>query len=175
MASVDIDKLGNDNYAVWRQKMRSYLIIKDLWAAVAREGAITPGADQKALAQLTLHVKDQHLPLLSKAATAAEAWQMLEAVYQAQSTARQLHLKRELNCLRKEPHEPLTQYVSRATDMRDQLLAAGHTVEDQELILCILAGLPREFDTVVAVLDDLRLQAGAGGRAGQTGCKQSSD
>ena len=123
----------------------------------------SPEADGKALAQLALHVKDHHLPLLSKAETAAEAWQKLEAVYQAKSTARQLHLKRALNSLRKEPSEPLVQYVNRATDMRDQLLAAGHTVEDQELIMCILAGLPREFDTVVAVLEitDSKLELGA--------------
>ena len=37
--------------------------------------------------------------------------------------------------------------------MRDQLLAAGHTMEESELVMCILAGLPRDFDTVVAVLE----------------------
>eukprot|EP00891_Asterochloris_glomerata_P000188 jgi/Astpho2/188/Aster-x0901 len=156
MTNVDIDKLDTDNYAVRSVKMKAFLTIKDLWGAVS-------GQDEKALAQLSLHVKDHHLHMLSKATTAAEAWQKLEAVYQAKSTARQLHLKRELNSLRKEPHEPLVQYVNRATDMRDQLLAAGHTVEDQELIMCILAGLPKEFDTVVAVLEitDSKLELGA--------------
>ena len=156
MTNVDIDKLDTDNYAVWSVKMKAFLTIKDLWGAVSGQGEPKAGADEKALAQLSLHVKDHHLHMLSKATTAAEAWQKLEAVYQAKSTARQLHLKRELNSLRKEPHEPLVQYVNRATDMRDQLLAAGHTVEDQELIMCILAGLPREFDTVVAVLENYR-------------------
>ena len=162
MTNVDIDKLDTDNYAVWSVKMKAFLIIKDLWGAVSGQGEPKPEADGKALAQLALHVKDHHLPLLSKAETAAEAWQKLEAVYQAKSTARQLHLKRALNSLRKEPSEPLVQYVNRATDMRDQLLAAGHTVEDQELIMCILAGLPREFDTVVAVLEitDSKLELG---------------
>ena len=163
MTNVDIDKLDTDNYAVWSVKMKAFLTIKDLWDAVSGQGEPKAGTDEKALAQLSLHVKDHHLHMLSKATTAAEAWQKLEAVYQAKSTARQLHLKRELNSLRKEPHEPLVQYVNRATDMRDQLLAAGHTVEDQELIMCILAGLPREFDTVVAVLEitDSKLELGA--------------
>ena len=163
MTNVDIDKLDTDNYAVWSAKMKAFLIIKDLWGAVSGQGEPKAGADEKALAQLSLHVKDHYLHMLSKAKTAAEAWQKLETVYQAKSTARQLHLKRELNSLRKEPHEPLVQCVNRATDMRDQLLAAGHTVEDQELIMCILAGLPREFDTVLAVLEitDSKLELGA--------------
>ena len=153
MTNIDIEKLDTDNYAVWSVKMKAFLIIKELWSAVTGEDTLRPGTDEKALAQLALHVKDHHLPSLSKASTAAEAWQKLESVYQAKSTARQLLLKRELNSLRKEPSEPLTNYVSRATDMRDQLLAAGHTMEESELVMCILAGLPRDFDTVVAVLE----------------------
>ena len=65
------------------------------------EGTLRPGTDEKALAQLALHVKDHHLPTLSKVSTAAEAWQKLESIDQATSTARQLLLKRELNSLRK--------------------------------------------------------------------------
>ena len=62
------------------------------------EGTLRPGTDEKALAQLALHVKDHHLPTLPKVSTAAEAWQKLEAV---KSTTRQLLLKREPNSLRK--------------------------------------------------------------------------
>ena len=107
---MDIVKLDTDIYAVWSIMMKSFCIIKDLWAAVCNEDDPKPGADEKALAHLSLHVKDHHLPLLSKTKTAAEGWQKLEAFCQAKSTARQLLLKRELNSLRKEPYEPLVQY-----------------------------------------------------------------
>ena len=119
MTNIDIEKLDTNNYAVWSIKMKAFLIIKELWSAVTREDTLRPGTDEKALAQPALHVKDHHLPSLAKASTAAEAWQKLESVYQAKSTARRLLLKRELNSLSKEPSEPLTNYVSRATDMRD--------------------------------------------------------
>ena len=153
MSKVDIDKLDTDNYAVWSVKMKAYLVIKDLWNTISGKGDVKPGADEKALAQLALHVKDFHLATLSKAESAKDAWETLEAVYQAKSTARRLQLKRELNNLRKEPSEALTKYVSRATDLRDQLIAAGHTIEDSEVVMSVLAGLPKEFDTVVAVLE----------------------
>ena len=153
MSKVDIDKLDTDNYAVWSVKMKAYLVIKDLWSTISGKGDVKPGADEKALAQLALHVKDFHLATLSKAESAKDAWETLEAVYQAKSTARRLQLKRELNNLRKEPSEALTKYVSRATDLRDQLIAACHTIEDSEVVMSVLAGLPKEFDTVVAVLE----------------------
>ena len=80
---------------------------------------------------------DFHLATLSKAESAKDAWETLEAVYQAKSTARRLQMKRELNNLRKEPSEALTKYVSRATDLRDQLIAAGHTIEDSEVVMSV--------------------------------------
>ena len=49
--------------------------------------------------------------------------------------------------------EPLTKYVGRATDLRDKLAAAGFEVKDEEVVLSILAGLPKEYETVVAVLE----------------------
>ena len=153
MSKVDIDKLDTDNYAVWSVKMKAYLVIKDLWSTISGKGDVKPGADEKALAPLALHVKDFHLATLSKAESAKDAWETLESVYQAKSTARRLQLKRELNNLRKEPSEALTKYVSRATDLRDQLISAGHTIEDSEVVMSVLAGLPKEFDTVVAVLE----------------------
>jgi hypothetical protein len=154
MAKVTVEKLDVDNYAVWSVKVRAVLITKDLWAAVSgKPDDVRPEQSEKALAQIQLLVADHHLATLSKAKTAKEAWETLEAVYQAKSMARRLQLKRELNSLRKEPNEPLTKYVSRATDLRDQLLAAGHTVDDQEVVMCILAGLPGEYDTVVTVLE----------------------
>ena len=153
MNHVDIDKLATDNYAVWSVKMQAYLVIKDLWSSISGKGDVKPGADEKALAQPALHVKDFHLATLSEAESAKDAWVTLEAVYQAKSTARRLQLKRELNNLRKEPSEGLTKYVSRATALRDQLTASGHTIEDSEVVMSVLAGLPKEFDTVVAVLE----------------------
>ena len=74
MTNIDYEKLDTDNYAVWSVEMKAFLIIKKLWSAVTGEGTLRPGSDEKALPQLALHVKDHHLPSLSKASTAAEAW-----------------------------------------------------------------------------------------------------
>ena len=70
----------------------------------------------------------------------------------AKSMARRVALKREMNS-QKAAEEPMTKYVARAKELRDQLAAAGHTTNDEEVAAALLAGLPPDYDVIVAVLE----------------------
>ena len=50
-------------------------------------------------------------------------------------------------------NEGLTQYVARAKDIRDQLITAGYEVREDEVTLSVLAGLPKEYEMVITVLE----------------------
>lgn len=156
-----VELLDVDNYATWRSKMKFLLITKGLWTTV--EGESTDrDKDAKALAQIGLHVKDHHLPVLETCATAKEAWEQLKTIYQAKSNARKRQLRKELSQLKMGATEPLTKYVARAKEIQNQLRAAGYEVADQEVVWALLAGLPSPYDTVVTVLEtsadvDMRL------------------
>ena len=117
-----------------------------------REVTNTDG-DQKALALIGLSVMDHHLPSLGQRETAKAAWDALESVYKAKSMARRVALKREMNSLKKAAEEPMTKYVARAKELQDQLAAAGHTTNDEEVAAALLAGLPPDYDVIVAVLE----------------------
>lgn len=151
--SFDIPKLTNDNYAEWSDLMKSLLVLKELWSAVSGEGDVKPGAEDKALALLMLNVSTSHRVSIRTAKTAKEAWEKLENVYKKKSVARELELRRQLTLLRKEPTEELATYVSRATELRDQLLMAGHSIPDREVVICLLNGLPEEFNTTIEFLE----------------------
>jgi hypothetical protein len=145
-----VDPLDVDNYATWRSKMKFLLITKGLWVAVVGD-SVDQEKDAKALAQIGLHVKDHHLPVLERCTTAKAAWQQLEAVYQANARKRQL--RKELTQLKMGAAEPLTKYVALAKEIQNQLQAAGHAVSDQEVAWALLAGLPPAYDTVLTVLE----------------------
>ena len=91
-----------------------------------------------------------------------EEWHLTRGAAQAQrrrearafhpGTARRPLLMRELATLAKLPSETLPEYVGRAAGLRDQLLAAGRDVSDQELTLYVLAGLSDEYRIIVTVL-----------------------
>jgi transposase InsO family protein len=154
---VTIPKLDVDNYATWSVQMKFLLITKGLWGTTQSvlpedASAAMKETDQKALAIIGLCVKECHLPTLAACETAKEAWDALQAVYEAKSNARRLQLRRELTTLRKEQEEPLTKYVARARAIRDQLKSIGAQLSDDDIVMAVLAGLPPEYDTLVTVL-----------------------
>ena len=150
-SQATIERLDVDNYATWSIRMRALLISKGLWAAVTAD---TPDADkdQKALAQIILHVKDHHLMTVGKCETAKIAWETLKTTYEAKTNARRLLLRRELTQLKMGASEPLTVYAARAKDLQTQLTAAGDEVKDQEVALQYLAGLPPAYGMISTVL-----------------------
>ena len=109
--------------------------------------------DQKALATICLNVKPHHLANVGNCKTAREAWTVLEGIYKAKSVSRRLQLRRELNNLNKDDAEPLTKYVSRARSIWCDLTASGHDIKSSEVVWSALAGLPKEYETVVAILE----------------------
>ena len=149
------DKLDVDNYDVWSVRMRCYLVRKSLDAYISKDTLKEEDKanDNKAKASIMDHVCDHHLATLRHCNTSKEAWDTLEGVFEAKSKARQLHLRRELNTLRKLPKEPLSKYMARAKAIRNALAAAGQDIKENDIIGCVLAGLPKEYDVVVTILE----------------------
>ena len=147
-----VERLDVDNYATWRSRMKFLLVTKGLWTAVTGD-SIDPGRDDKALALIGLYVKDYHLPVLERCTSAKQAWEQLEAIYQAKSNARKRQLRKELTQLKMGVSEPLAKYVARAKEIQNQLRATGYDVGDQEVAWAVLAGLPPVYETVVTVLE----------------------
>ncbi|KAI3430967.1 hypothetical protein D9Q98_009372 [Chlorella vulgaris] len=146
-----VERLDVDNYATWKTRMKYLLVSMGLWAAIEIDD-VSREIDQKALAQIGLHVKEHHLSTLERYDTAKGAWTHLQQVYQAKSNARKLQLRQELTLLKMMPNEPLTKFFSRAQDLQTQLRAAGHPVADQDVAWAVLAGLPAAYSTVITVL-----------------------
>ncbi len=161
--SVSIERLSVNNYSTWSMRMKALLIHKGLWTAVESVGttAAAKDKDEKALSLIILHVADHHLSTLATCETAKEAWDKLSSLYQSKNNARQLHLRQELNSMKKDAAEPLAKYFDRARSLWLELLAGGHKLTESEVVCSVLAGLPKDYSTVVAVLtsseDDLEL------------------
>ena len=146
-----IEPLGVDNYATWSIRRRALLLSKGLWGAVTGE-TMEAEKDQKALAQIILHVKDHHLQTVRSALNTKTAWEALKATYEAKTNARKLVLRRELTQLKMSPTEALTVYASRAKDLQAQMQAAGDEVGDQAVAMQFLAGLPPAYGMISTVL-----------------------
>ena len=147
-----VEQLDVDNYATWSIRMKALLISKGLWAPVVEATPTDVAQDLRALAQIILHVKDHHLQTVASCATSKAAWDTLQATYEAKTNARKLLLRREMTHLKMSATEPLTKYAARAKDIQMQLRTAGDDINDQEVALQFLAGLPPSYGMISTVL-----------------------
>jgi gag-polypeptide of LTR copia-type/Zinc knuckle len=145
-------RLNDRNYATWSVQMKFFLMSKDAWSAI--DGTEEPKAnvDQKALSIIGLCVEDHLLATVHQAKTAKEAWQAFERDYKLCAEANRLHLRRDLASLKKEGNETMAMYFSRARGIKADLLAAGDPVDDDQVSMAILAGLPSVYDTTIAIM-----------------------
>jgi len=142
-------KLNDSNYGTWAARMECHLVNAELWAAV---GAAEHAASAKAKAQIGLAVEDRYLSLVMGSDSAKDAWDALKGVFAAQSSARKLALKKELNSLCLAAEESTSAFVARAKALGEAMAAAGYELPDEEIIMSLLAGLPEDYDMLVTTL-----------------------
>ena len=142
---VTIEPLDVDNFSTWSFKVKNFLISRDLWQAIESDHKVDPSIDQKALATICLLVKEHHIPTLSGLNNAREAWDILEATYKSKTEARKMSLHQQLLHLNKAATEDVTQYICRAKQLRDDLIAAGEEPFAVNIINPILNGLPSAY------------------------------
>jgi hypothetical protein len=149
MTKYGFEKLGTDNYSIWRTRMRGFLQSKGLGAAIMNA---EDADNEKAKGLLIMCVEDQHLQTVSTAETAADAWTALENLYQQRSTASRIRLKREMSTLRKRDDESVAEYISRARSLADQIEAAGAEMDEDSILHSVLSGLPAKYDMIVTIM-----------------------
>lgn len=150
--------LDDDNHPKWSISMRFRLLIKGLWSIVELDTplddmtAANRALNSKALAHIGLCVSDYLQDTVSRCTTANEAWTTLEEMFRGRSEARRTLLRRELTHLKMQRGESLLKYWGRATELRSELATTGHIVSDDDLRMSVLAGLPTEYSTHVAIV-----------------------
>ena len=147
-----IPKLDLDNYHTWSVQVKCWLVTKDLHKHTQATVAAERGNDAKALAHIGMTLTEQHLPTFSECDTAKAAWDAFAKLFRNKSQARRLLLQSELSAFHKDSGEPLVKYFARAKYLKSQLLSVGSTLDENELCLSVLNGLPMEYETLCTVL-----------------------
>ena len=145
-----IEPLSSENYATWAVRVKALLTIKDL-ADTLTEDPVDLKRSAKALSFILTYCTDQHLSQLNTYTTAKEAWEYLQSTYKSTTGARRLQLRRELSLVKLQAGESITQYVSRVRALGRQIIAAGAPLQWIEVTWAVMAGLPSEYEVVLAV------------------------
>ncbi len=140
---------GPGNYAAWAFKLKSRMVLDDLWDAIEKGDT---SKSPKALAIIGISVDNKLVAPIRKCETAKEAWELLKGIYASKSAGRRLKLRRDLVRLMKRPQEPLADYFARAQEIGDALIEIGDKLEETDLVVAVLAGLPDEYMAMAEIL-----------------------
>lgn len=104
--------------------------------------------DLALLSLLMATLSDDAIEQVIGCKTAAEAWANLEDIYASVSKIGVNHLKTELHTMQK-GGDSMAKYLLRIKSIRDQLIAAGEYIFNNDVMI---AGLPKEYATIRTVI-----------------------
>lgn len=147
-----------DNFESW--KLRLMMLLKEnKLESFVREDKEEPKDDpeksewieknEKAMKIIVDAVQDHTVPIVAKHTTTYRMFRALENAFIINNTNRKLALKRQMNNVSMNKGETINAFFMRVTDLRDQLSALGYEIENQELSLIALGGLPNSWESFV--------------------------
>ncbi|XP_021994272.1 uncharacterized protein LOC110890934 [Helianthus annuus] len=84
--------------------------------------------------------------------TAHQAWTTLENLFQDNKSARALHLRHRFTTTRLENFANISSYCQELKVLSDQLASVGHPVDNDALVLQLIAGLTEQYEGMGTVL-----------------------
>ncbi|KAH9726247.1 retrovirus-related pol polyprotein from transposon RE1 [Citrus sinensis] len=171
-------KLTQNNFMLWRSQVVSSTRANELEGFI--NGSYTcpprcftsPGPNQTVVTHQNLEYqiwkKQDHILLswllssLSEGvlgtvvdcSTSHEVWTTLTNQYGARTRARILYLRTQIQTTKK-GSLTIHEYYSRMKTILNTLRAAGNNMNDEDFILCVLAGVGSEYDSVVTNINSM--------------------
>ncbi|XP_059067626.1 uncharacterized protein LOC131858409 [Cryptomeria japonica] len=146
------DKLdGAANYTSWKFRILIVLEENDLLNYV--KSVVDEPSDDTEKAQwrknnlmakkiLIDSVKDHLIPIISKLNSTKDMFKCLQSLYEFNSTSKALALRRQLLHIKMSRGESVVSFFMKITKLKDQLNAIGDSIEDKDLVMLAMNGLP---------------------------------
>jgi hypothetical protein len=115
----------------------------------AAQLAIWKKGEAKAKSLILDGIKDHVIPHLSGKNTAKDMWKSLSDLYQPKNENKVMVLRERLRSSKMAKGEGVVPYLTRLTQIRDELAAVGEKTEDVELVRVALNGFSKSWDVFV--------------------------
>ncbi|XP_009340704.2 uncharacterized protein LOC103932786 [Pyrus x bretschneideri] len=171
---------NRSNYDFWSIKMKTIFKSYDLWNLVDKGIEITePGdessdedqksvkssmkinetKDAKALGIIQGAVSDEIFPRISNFETSKTAWDVLQQEFRGDKKVRSVKLqclRRDFEDTRMNDGEALSVYLTRMTDIVNQMKTLGEELSNQRLVQKILISLPKSYDSIASIIEETK-------------------
>ena len=161
--SLRIPTLNDDNFHVWKHRIQLVLFLReaDEFIKVDPPSERDDGyeawhkSDRKARALIGLSLSDNHLEQVQHASSAKEMWQLILDIFEKHTLLNKLAARRRFYTATMNDGEKVLEFASRVRQLAASLKSMGVTVDDQEMAMALLNGLPDRFDSLISALDAL--------------------
>nr|XP_028964619.1 uncharacterized protein LOC114827120 [Malus domestica] len=169
------------NYDFWSIKMKTIFKSHDLWTLVDKgyETAeneddssdedqqsvrkiamkVNETRDAKALGIIQGAVSDEIFPRISNFETSKTAWDVLQQEFRGDKKVRSVKLqclRRDFEYTRMNDGEALSVYLTRLTDIVNQMKTLGEELTNQRLVQKILISLPKSYDSIASIIEETK-------------------
>ena len=157
---MNIERLREDNYHVWKHRVELALGLKDLDDYIEGEPPLDfdeyktwQKGDKKARGVIAMAIQDEHLEQVQHALTAKEMWNMIKDLFEKQTLLNKISARRSFYTAKLEDGEKMLKFAARIRQLAATLKSMGGQVDDREMAMALLCGLPDRFDSLVSALD----------------------
>lgn len=165
--NYSIEVLKGENYHNWKFRMELILAENGVSSSIEVELKVDDLAterdkqevirkDSKAKSLIVQYVDDNQLECLRGKGTAFQMWQTLKEKYEMKGLPGQLYLKKKLLSMKLKENESLETFMREFEEIVRQLKESGSETSDQDLICNLLLSLPKSYETVVTVIENIQ-------------------
>ncbi|KAI0510566.1 hypothetical protein KFK09_011171 [Dendrobium nobile] len=154
-------QLQADNYSLWRaqiakifraNRFEKFLEPSSLSSSSDSSSTLNPKSsqwtlmDQNLAAAICSTISTSILPYIVNLESTAKIWSTLETRFQASNRSKVIQLKNSLHNVALK-NQSVTQYLTEIKTLVDQISASGSSVDNEDVILYILNGLPQSYQS----------------------------
>ena len=163
-SGIRIEKLDYSNFHSWKQKMELILGHREVDEMIDSELCPPRPTDPEELSKwlrkdktarmaIGITLSDEMLKNVTHTTTALEMWQEICNVHQRHTLLNKLAARRDFYTATMRPGEQMLVYINRVRQMATVLTSMGVNIDDKEMAMAVLNGLPSSFQTLITALD----------------------
>lgn len=158
-ARVQITKLNDENYQVWKYKMELLLIKEELWTVIEDEaptGNDLPAwnrKDGKARAHIGLFIEDNQIIHVKSKTTAKLMWTALMEYHQKSTLSSKVRLLRRLCRMLLPEGGNMQLHLNAMDECMDELATLGEPIAEALAVSLYLSSLPESYGVLITALE----------------------
>jgi hypothetical protein len=155
---LDENLEGSDDFRAWKYKLMLILEENDLVSFVEKDIKEPKGDEEKYKYKKDLikakriivdSIKNHLIPHVSALKTPKQMMDALSHLFEGKNINQKMTLRTQLKNVKMQNSETIQSYFTRVSQIKEQLEAIGDLVEEAELMMTTLNGLPNSWESFI--------------------------